>query len=69
MSTRTQVTRTFRMREGRQVTITAYEQIGPEDCMTMLLKAVLHRHLTGEDVVPPIAREVKDAMIKQNLVI
>lgn len=53
----------------RRVTVTATEQIGPEDCFSMLLKAVLHRYVTGEDVIPPISREIKDAMLRQNLVI
>ena len=67
--TRDKIERVFEMADGRRVTIVAYDQIGAEDCLTMLMKAVLHRHATGEDVVPPIAREVKDALIKQNLVI
>lgn len=66
---RVKVERVFEMADGRRVTVTAYEQIGVEDCMTTLIKAVLHRHLTGEDVVPAIARDVKDALIKQNLVV
>lgn len=53
----------------RRVTVTATEQIGPEDCFSMLLKAVLHRYVTGEDVIPPISREIKDAMLRQNMVI
>ena len=66
---RAQVQRIFEMQGGRRVTITAYEQIGPEDCYSMLMKAVLHRYVTGEAVVPAISREIKDAMIKQSLVV
>jgi hypothetical protein len=66
---RAEVRRVFEMADGRRVTIIAYEQIGPEDCMSMLVRAVLHRYLTGEDAVPTISREVKDGMIKQNLVV
>jgi len=66
---RAQVERIFVMEDGRRVTITAYEDVGVEDCMTMLVKAVLHRYVTGEDTVPTISRDVKDALIKTNLVI
>lgn len=68
MSDRIQVQRKFQVGK-RSVTITAYEQIGVEDCYSMLLKAVLHRYATAEDVVPPISREIKDAIIRQSLVI
>jgi energy-converting hydrogenase A subunit M len=51
------------------VTIVAMEQVGVEDCYTMLMKAVMHRYVTAEDVVPPISREIKDAILKQSLVI
>lgn len=66
---RIEIKHVFEMEDGRRVTITAYEQIAAEDCYSMLLRAVLHRHLTGEDVVPTIQRDVKDALIKQNLVV
>jgi hypothetical protein len=66
MTDRIQVQRIFAV-GARRVTITAYEQIGCEDCYSMLLAASLHRVLTGEDVVPPIDREVKDSMIRQNV--
>ncbi len=61
---RKQVQRVFWVGQ-RQVTITAFEEVGPEDCYTMLLNAVLHRYATGEDVVPVIGRDVKDTMIKR----
>ncbi len=65
---RIQVKRTFRVGD-RYVTIQAVEQIGVEDCYTNLLKAVVHRYATAEDVVPTISREIKDAIIRQSLVI
>lgn len=63
---RDQVQRTFYVGE-RRITITAVEQVGPEDCFTVLLGAVMHRYVTAEDVCPPVSREIKDAMIKQSL--
>ncbi len=54
---------------ARTVNVRFFEQIGPEDCYSVLTKAVLHRYATGEDVVPTISRELKDAMIKTRLVI
>ena len=65
---RPSVTRVFAIGE-RLVTVQALEQVGPEDCYTMLIHAVMHRYVTAEDVVPTIGRDVKDALIKQNLVI
>jgi hypothetical protein len=65
---RIQVKRVYRVGK-RTVTIRATEQVGAEDCFSMLLSAVVHRYVTAEDVVPPISREIKDAMIKQSLVI
>ncbi len=65
---RQEYTEVFQVGE-RRITVTATEQIGPEDCFTMLLKAVLHPYATGEDVVPTISRDIKDAMLRQNLVI
>jgi hypothetical protein len=62
---RIQVKRTYKV-GNRMVTITATEQVGVEDCYNMLLRAVLHRYVTAEDVVPPISREIKDAIIRQN---
>jgi len=53
---------------GRLVTVRAMDSIGPEDCYEMLMLGVLHRFATGEDVVMPVAREVKDFMIRTNLI-
>ncbi len=69
---RTEITKVYHVKSGsttRKVTYRALDRIAVEDCTTMLLAAVLHRYATGEDVVPPISREIKDALIKQNLVI
>jgi hypothetical protein len=63
MTERAQVKRVFAV-GLRTVTITAYEQVGPEDCMSMLIRGVLHKYVTGEDVVPAIGRDVKDALIR-----
>lgn len=68
MTSRVEITNIYKVGE-RTVTIRATEQIGPEDCYSMLLRAVLHRYVTAEDVVPPISREIKDAIIRQSLVI
>lgn len=59
----------LRTTDGRVVTAHAMEQVGPEDCYNMLMRAVMHRYLTSEDVVPSIPRDVKDAMIRQSLYI
>lgn len=68
MTERVKVELKFRSGD-RVVTCTAYEQVGAEDCYSMLMKAVMHRYITNEDVVPTIGRDVKDLMIKQSLVI
>jgi hypothetical protein len=68
MVDRVEVKRVYKVGE-RIVTIRATEQIGAEDCYSMLMRAVLHRFVTAEDVVPPISREIKDAIIRQSLVI
>lgn len=52
----------------RIVTVTAYSSITPEDCMEMLLKGSLHQKVTGEQLVEPIPREVKDWIIRSNIV-
>jgi hypothetical protein len=53
---------------GRIVTVKASDSIGPEDCYEMLLHGVLHRFVTGEDVIQPVSREVKDFIIRTNLI-
>lgn len=53
----------------RLITVKAMDVVAPEDCFDMLMRAVLHRYVTGENFCPPISREVKDALIKQNLTI
>jgi hypothetical protein len=45
------------------------DSVGPEDCFENALKGILHRYATGEDLVMPVPREVKDFMIKTNLFI
>lgn len=53
----------------RVVTIRATDSVGPEDCYENLISGVLHRYVTGEDLVMPVAREVKDFIIKTNLTV
>ena len=51
----------------RKVTVTAFDSVGVEDCYDVLLRAALHRYATGENAAEPVAREVKDWIIKSNL--
>ncbi len=53
---------------SRTVAVRAMDSIGPEDCFEVAMLGVLHRYLTGEDVVAPVARDVKDFMIRTNLI-
>jgi hypothetical protein len=52
---------------NRVVTVKATDSIGPEDCYENAIKAVLHRYITGEDLLMPTPREVKDWIIRTNL--
>jgi hypothetical protein len=46
------------------------DQVGVEDCYSLLITAVMHRYATGEDIpIDPISRDIKDALIKQNIVV
>ncbi len=51
----------------RKVTVTAFDSVGVEDCVNVLLRASLHRIATGESLAEPVPRDVKDWMIKSNL--
>lgn len=51
----------------RMVTVKAMDAVGVDDCMDIMIRAMLHKLATGEDLLMPIPREVKDFMIKQNL--
>jgi len=53
--------------EGRNVTIQAFDTVGPDDAFEMLHKSVLHRYATGEDLTPAIPRDIKDWIIKTGL--
>lgn len=55
--------------KDRIVTVRAMDAVGPEDAYEVQFHAVLHRYVTGEDVVAPTPREIKDWIIKTNLVI
>lgn len=54
---------------NRTVTVKAMDQVGPEDAYDVILRGVLHRYVTGEDVTPTITRDVKDFLLKLNLYI
>jgi hypothetical protein len=54
---------------ARTVTVKAMDQVGPEDAYEVIMTGVLHRYVTGEDVVPTVTRDVKDSMLKLNLFI
>lgn len=53
----------------RIVTVRATDATCVEDIYENQMNAVLHRYVTGEDVVPAAGRDVKDFLLKQNLVI
>jgi hypothetical protein len=55
--------------QERLITVKATDSVCVEDCYTVLTNAVLHRYKTGEDVVPTISRDIKDALIRVNLVV
>lgn len=55
------------MVNDRKVTVTAFDSVGVEDCVNVLLRASLHRIATGESLAEPVPRDVKDWMIKSNL--
>ena len=54
---------------GRIAEVKAYDSVGVEDAMDILMKASMHRIMTNEDWTEPTAREVKDFLIKTNLFI
>lgn len=61
---------TFRVRNettNRTVTVKAYDTVGPEDAYNILFLGSLHRIATGEDLVEPVAREIKDWFIRTSL--
>lgn len=55
------------MVNDRKVTVTAFDSVGVEDCVDVLIRASLHRIATGESLAEPVPRDVKDWMIKSNL--
>lgn len=52
---------------GRQVRVRAMDAVGPEDVFENAMLAVLHKYKTGEDLLTPAPREIKDFILKQNL--
>jgi hypothetical protein len=60
----------LRFKVGQRIAeVTAYDSVGVEDAMNILMRAAMHRILTNEDWTEPIPREVKDFMIKSSLFI
>lgn len=51
----------------RKVTVQAFDSVGVEDCLDVLMRASLHRLTTGESLAEPVPRDVKDWIIKSNL--
>jgi hypothetical protein len=51
----------------RAVDVKVFDAVGVEDAYEILFRGVLHRFATGEDLVDPVPREVKDFLIKTNL--
>lgn len=66
---RTEVVIKLSTASGRTVTIKATDSVGPEDAYEVLFKAVVHRFATGENVIDPTPREIKDWCIKTNMFI
>lgn len=61
---------TLRIKLGqRYAEVKAYDTVGVEDSMNILMRASMHRIMTNEDWTEPIPREVKDFIIKTNLFI
>lgn len=60
----------FRLKLGQRVAeVKAYDSVGVEDSMNILMKAAMHRIMTHEDWTEPVPREVKDFIIKSGLYI
>ena len=47
--------------------MTAYSTVGVDDAVSNLLEGTLHQKLTGEQLVDPVPREIKDWQIRLNL--
>jgi hypothetical protein len=61
---------TFRFKVDKRIAeVKAYDSVGVEDAMNVQMQAAMHRILTNEDWTEPVAREVKDFIIKTNLFI
>lgn len=59
---------TFRIKLGqRYAEVKAYDSVGVEDSMNILMRASMHRIMTNEDWTEPTPREVKDWIIKTSL--
>jgi len=63
---RVETSRTY-LSQGRSLTVTAYDTVGVEDVVNNLIEGTLHQKLTGEQLVDPVPREIKDWQIRLNL--
>ena len=63
---RTETSQTY-ISNGRSLTVTAYDAVGVDDVMENMLEGTLHQKLTGEQLVDPVPREIKDWQIRTNL--
>lgn len=60
----------FRLKmNGRFLEVKAFDTVGVEDAYNVLMRSALHRIMTREDWTEPTAREIKDFIIKTNLVV
>lgn len=66
MTDRTETELVFQVGD-RKVTVKAMDSIGVEDIYDVQFRAVLHRYVTGEDILRPVPREAKDFIIRLNL--
>lgn len=66
MPTRNQVNLNYNV-NGRQVSVTVMDAIGPEDVYENMMKAVMARYVTKEDRLAHAGRDVKDFIIRTNL--
>lgn len=49
------------------MTVRVLDSVGPEDVYENAIHAVLHKFKTGEDLLQPAQRDVKDFIIRSNL--
>lgn len=52
---------------NRTMTVRVLDAVGPEDVYENAIHAVLHKYKTGEDLLQPVQRDVKDFIVRSNL--